>query len=113
VLLNLLLNASEAMDDNDPSERRLSVSSARQGDDFAAVSVMDLGVGISPQVLGRLFEPFFTTKPQGLGLGLSICQSIIAVHGGHLTAHNNPGRGATFVFTLPAYPRAGDAARGA
>jgi PAS domain S-box-containing protein len=112
VLLNLLLNASEAMDDNDPSERRLSVSSAQRGD-FVAVSVMDLGLGISPQVSGRLFEPFFTTKPQGLGLGLSICQSIIAVHGGQLTASNNPGRGATFVFTLPAYPPAGDTSRSA
>jgi len=105
VLLNLLLNASEAMGENDPSERLLNVSSSRQGD-FVAVAVRDVGGGIAPQVADRLFEPFFTTKPQGLGLGLSICQSIIAVHGGQLTATNNGDRGATFVFTLPVHSRA-------
>jgi PAS domain S-box-containing protein len=102
VLLNLLVNASEAMGEKDPSERKLAVSSSCNGD-FVAVAVADAGVGIPPQVADRLFEPFFTTKPQGLGLGLSICESIIAVHGGQLTATNNEDRGATFVFTLPIY----------
>lgn len=101
VLLNLLLNAVEAMSAVEPSERKLVVSTAQQGEGFLVAAVADSGEGISPQTAARLFEPFYTTKPQGLGLGLSISQSIIAVHGGKLTASNNAHRGATFVFTLP------------
>src|SRR5262249_30545332 len=100
VLLNLLLNASEAMVDNEPSQRVLKLSSSHQEHDCVVVAVSEAGAGIAPQVADRLFEPFFTTKAQGLGLGLSICQSIIAVHGGQLSASNNEDRGATFVFTL-------------
>jgi PAS domain S-box-containing protein len=111
VLLNLLLNAVEAMSGMGHADRLL-VSSARQGDDFLIVEVADTGTGLSDQTTGKLFEAFFTTKPQGLGLGLSICQSIIAVHGGRLSAKNNVDGGATFSFTLPIYrpeDRAGSA----
>ena len=65
-------------------------------------SIADRGRGIPPDAADRLFEPFFTTKPQGLGLGLSICRSIIAAHGGRLSAENNPDHGATFTVALPA-----------
>jgi len=101
VLLNLLLNAVEAMSSVEPRERTIVVSTAQQGTSFIVVAVADSGEGISPEAAEWLFEPFHTTKPQGLGLGLAISQSIIAVHGGKLTGSNDAGRGATFVFTLP------------
>ena len=66
------------------------------------VSVSDRGSGMAPDAEARVFEPFFTTKPEGLGLGLSVCHTIITAHGGTLSAANNPGEGATFAFTLPA-----------
>ena len=103
VLLNLLLNAAEAMNGNESADCRLVVSSGRQGDDFLLVAVADTGIGLSEQAAAKLFEPFFTTKPHGLGLGLSICESIITVHGGQLSASNNVDRGATFLFTLPVH----------
>ncbi len=108
VLLNLLLNACEAMGANGPAERMLTVSTTLNGDGLLLVSIADRGSGIRPDAAERLFEPFFTTKPHGLGLGLSICRSIIAAHGGRLWADNNPDRGATFTFALPSWH--GDAA---
>jgi signal transduction histidine kinase len=65
------------------------------------VLIADSGKGIPSVILGRLFEPFFTTKSHGLGLGLTICRSIVAAHGGQLSAVNNPDRGATFCLALP------------
>jgi PAS domain S-box-containing protein len=101
VLLNLIMNACEAMSANKPAERTLTVSTAPDGTDVL-VSIADRGSGIPSEVADRLFEPFFTTKPQGLGLGLSICRSIIAAHGGRLWAEDNLDRGATFTLALPA-----------
>jgi two-component system, LuxR family, sensor kinase FixL len=103
VLLNLLLNACEAMSANKPAERMLTVSTAPDGDGLLLVAMSDRGTGIPSDAVERLFEPFFTTKPHGLGLGLSICRSIIAAHGGRLWADNNPDRGATFTFALPVH----------
>jgi two-component system sensor kinase FixL len=75
------------------------VTSATGG--FTQVSVSDTGSGISEDVLGRLFEPFMTTKKEGMGVGLSICRTIVEAHGGSIWAQNNDGPGATFAFTLP------------
>ncbi len=103
VMLNLLLNACEAMSTRSSAERTLTVATALDGDGHLLASIADRGNGIPPDAADRLFEPFFTTKPQGLGLGLSICRSIIAAHGGRLWADNNPDRGATFTLALPAH----------
>jgi PAS domain S-box-containing protein len=103
VMLNLLLNACEAMGSRTSAERRLTVSTALDGDGLLLASIADRGNGIPPDAADRLFEPFFTTKPHGLGLGLSICRSIIAAHGGRLWADNNPDGGATFTLALPVH----------
>jgi two-component system, LuxR family, sensor kinase FixL len=102
VMLNLLLNACEAMSTRRSGERMVTVSTAPDGNGLVLTSIADRGRGIPPDAADRLFEPFFTTKPQGLGLGLSICRSIIAAHGGRLWAVNNPDDGATFMVALPA-----------
>ena len=99
VLLNLVMNACDAMSDTPPGERLLVVSTATHGD--ARIEVRDRGSGIAPDALARVFEPFVTTKHDGLGLGLAICRSIVTAHGGHISAANNPERGATFVVSLP------------
>jgi PAS domain S-box-containing protein len=103
VMLNLLLNACEAMGTRSSAKRALTVSTACDGDGLLLTSIADRGNGIPPDAADRLFEPFFTTKPEGLGLGLSICRSIIAAHGGRLWADNNPDGGATFTVALPAH----------
>lgn len=102
VLLNLILNACESMSNNAPSDRRIQVIAAL-GDDRRTVrtSVLDCGSGIDAGQLERVFDPFFTTKKRGLGLGLAVCQSIIAAHKGRLWATNNADRGAAFHFALP------------
>ncbi|HEY4592668.1 MAG TPA: MASE1 domain-containing protein [Thermoanaerobaculia bacterium] len=101
VLLNLVLNACEAMKAKPTWERRLTMATAPDADDGVRVSVVDRGTGIPADELERVFEPFFTTKEHGLGLGLSICRSIVAAHGGRLWASNNENGGATFHLTLP------------
>ena len=106
VLLNLLINASEAMSANAPDERTLTVSTQPLAGGGIEVSVADRGPGIPEDRKARLFEPFFTTKPQGLGLGLSISRSIVTAHGGRLWSTNNPFRGATFHVALPHQPGA-------
>lgn len=107
VVINLLRNAIDAMREVRGGE--LSVSVAQQGDGFTVVSVSDTGTGISNEVRDRLFEPFMTTKKEGMGVGLSICRTIVEAHGGSIWAENNPDRGATFAFTLPAAEAIADA----
>lgn len=103
VLLNLIVNAIEAMNRVEDRPRRLLIGSYPQEEPSGViVIVQDSGVGLDPEKLDRVFDAFFTTKPQGLGMGLSICQTIISAHGGRLSARSNPGHGATFEFTLPA-----------
>lgn len=102
VMLNLLLNACEAMSTRTSAERTLTVSTVLDGNGLLLTSIADRGNGIPSDAADRLFEPFFTTKAQGLGLGLSICRSIIDAHGGRLCADNNADQGATFTFALPA-----------
>ncbi len=99
VVLNLVLNACDAMSDSPPGERLLVVSTTTQGD--ARIEVRDRGSGIAPDTLAKLFEPFVTTKREGLGLGLAICRSIVSAYGGYISAVNNPERGATFTVSLP------------
>ena len=101
VLLNLIANACDAMAENEPGERGLTVITVPDGHLVTRVSVSDRGSGIEPEIADCLFKPFMTTKSQGLGLGLSICRSIIEAHGGRLWAVNNPERGATFCMALP------------
>jgi len=102
VLLNLLKNAADAMQDLPPNERVIEVTLEQTGHHYR-IAVRDRGAGLSPASAQRLFEPFFTTKPDGMGLGLSICKTIIEAHGGRLWAEANAGTpGMTFIFTLPA-----------
>ncbi len=99
VLLNLLMNAMDAMDG--VPDARLAIRAGQDGDSTLAMSVADKGPGIPAGQLSRIFEPFFTTKPEGLGLGLAITRSIVEAHGGRLTADNLAEGGAVFRFTLP------------
>jgi PAS domain S-box-containing protein len=101
VLLNLLINACEAMSDVAAGGRELTIESRHLTEPEVEVSVADNGPGFPEEMLRNAFEPFQTTKTNGLGLGLAICRSIITAHGGRLTAANNSGKGATVSFTLP------------
>jgi PAS domain S-box-containing protein len=105
VLLNLIINAIEAMRDVGEAERELLIST-RHEPDGVSVEVRDSGPGFAPAALERVFEVFYTTKPDGLGLGLSICRSIIEAHNGRFWASPNVPRGAVFGFTAPAHPAA-------
>ena len=102
VVLNLIVNAVEAMSSVDGARRELSIGTERRGADEVLVAVRDSGPGIDPEHLERVFDSFYTTKPNGIGLGLSICRSIIDAHGGRLWAAASEARGAAFQFTLPA-----------
>lgn len=101
VVVNLVLNGIEAVSAVTGRPRRLTVTSARANANNILVAVQDSGTGIDPKDEKRIFDAFFTTKPQGMGMGLSICQSIIEAHGGNLWAKANDGHGATLQFTLP------------
>ena len=101
VLLNLVMNASDAMNSNSSTDRQMIVRTELSDGEGVRFSVSDCGSGIAPDELEQVFDPFFTTKPHGLGLGLSVCRTIISAHGGKLWAANNPERGVTFHFTVP------------
>jgi signal transduction histidine kinase len=104
VMLNLMINAVEAMGGVSHGSRELLIRTGKSDTGGVCVAVRDSGPGLTPAALERLFEPFYTTKPRGLGLGLSICRSIIEAHGGRLWASANAPRGAVFQFMLPAHP---------
>lgn len=101
VLLNLILNALDAMNGNPTDDRELIVRVNVENTNRLEVSIQDCGTGLTPGDLSQLFEPFYTTKPNGMGMGLAISRTIIEAHGGKIRAENNPGRGAAFIFTLP------------
>ncbi|TCL74889.1 PAS domain S-box protein [Rhizobium sp. BK251] len=101
VMLNLILNAVEAMSGLDDGAREVLVSTKTDASGQVGVVVRDTGPGLEPQAAARVFEAFYTTKPEGLGMGLSICRSIIEAHGGQLWGSPNEPRGAVFQFTLP------------
>lgn len=102
VMLNLILNAVEAMCGLAEGAREVLISTGRDGSNGVLVTVRDSGPGLDSQSVERVFEAFYTTKPDGMGMGLAICRSIIEAHGGRLWASANDPRGAVFQFTLPA-----------
>jgi C4-dicarboxylate-specific signal transduction histidine kinase len=101
VILNLMMNAIECMAGLDRQPKQILIRSALPNPGELLVSVADTGPGIDAEHANRLFAPFFTTKPQGIGMGLAICRSIIEAHGGRLWAENNESGGAVFHFILP------------
>ena len=101
VVLNLIVNAVDAMSAMEEVARELLISTARDGSENVLVSVRDSGPGLDPKSVDRVFNAFYTTKPGGLGIGLAICRSIIEAHGGRMWTSENEPRGAVFRFTLP------------
>jgi signal transduction histidine kinase len=101
VIINLVMNGIEAMQPVMARPRELVIRSGQDETQYVRVSVKDCGIGISADSANRLFNAFFTTKSSGLGMGLSICRSIVEAHGGRLSACPNEGPGATFQFILP------------
>jgi len=103
VILNLILNSSEALTDTDLALRKIIVRTTQKGTLYVTMAIKDNGPGIDEKIMEHLFEPFYTTKQEGLGMGLAICRSIVEEHGGSLRAQNNPNGGATFTFNLPVF----------
>jgi PAS domain S-box-containing protein len=106
VVINLIMNAIEAMAEVSGRPRELGITAERhelEGVPGVRVALRDAGIGVSPENLGRLFQAFYTTKAQGLGMGLAICRSIVQEHGGQLWATRNAGHGTTFQFILPTW----------
>jgi two-component system sensor kinase FixL len=106
VVLNLLLNAFDALESCPALNREVTIEVIPEGTDSIRIAVQDGGAGLAGNTLDKLFLPFFTSKRDGLGLGLSISRSIVEMHGGRIWAKNNEDRGATFYFTLPTGTRA-------
>jgi signal transduction histidine kinase len=102
VLLNLVINAIEAIGGTGEGPRELVVGTSEDDSNHVVVAVADSGKGLDPAMQARLFDAFQTTKPGGMGMGLSICRSIVEAHGGRIWAEANTPRGAVFRFALPA-----------
>ncbi|MGH7936238.1 MAG: sensor histidine kinase [Chthoniobacterales bacterium] len=102
-IINLLLNAFDAVAEEDDNSRQVTLCALAEGSASVRMLVRDSGRGIAPEALPRIFDPFFTTKPGGLGMGLAISRSIVEAHRGRLSVSSNPGRGTTFEISLP-YP---------
>jgi len=98
--MTLVISDLEAMQDS--AKRELLLAAAPADDDMVRITVADTGSGISPEVASQLFQPFVTTKQQGMGVGLSICRTIVESHGGQIWVEPNPGGGTVFHFTLKA-----------
>ena len=107
VLINLIINAMDALGESPSIDRQVRVEAKPIGTDFVQVSVMDNGLGIPIEKLSHVFDPFFTTKPHGMGMGLPISRTIIEAHGGKISAANLTEGGAVFRFTLPVDPSKG------
>jgi signal transduction histidine kinase len=109
VVLNLVHNATEAMSAETAPEGRIEIETAADESGGARVTVLDTGPGLDDETLAGIFRPFFTTKPDGLGMGLTICATIVDAHGGTISAERNPDRGLTVTFTIPAATEETDA----
>ena len=101
VLLNLIMNAADAMSTIMDRTRELSIKTQVDESDDVLITVADAGIGLDPQNMNRIFEAFFTTKPQGMGMGLSICRSIVEAHGGRIWATPGIPHGTIFHVQLP------------
>jgi signal transduction histidine kinase len=101
VIVNLIMNAVDAMDGIQDRRRTITVSTRCEDPAMAVTEVSDKGSGMDSATLSRVFDPLYTTKSQGLGIGLSICRSIVAAHDGHISARSVPGEGSSFTFALP------------
>ena len=108
VVFNLLLNAREAVQRIAPVPGVITIRLARDGDTAVRLEIIDNGPGMTAEAKDRAFDLLFTTKPQGLGLGLSLCRSIVEAHGGTITIERFSERGARFVTRLPTAPASGD-----
>ena len=106
VITNLIRNSVDALDG--VKQREIVISTRRAGQDSIEITIADSGPGLAPEVADRLFQPFVTTKPAGLGIGLSICRSIVDAHGGRLFASDNPGGGVVFHVHLPTAEASGE-----
>ena len=102
VLLNLARNGLESMQHSPAGAREIAIRTALEESNVVSVEIADRGSGLPPQLTSNLFIPFFTTKPEGMGMGLHICRSIVERHGGRLAAEPNPDGGTRLRFTLPA-----------
>ncbi len=109
VMLNLVMNGMEAMSNVGKWGRELTITTRNVDVDHVQITVKDSGVGLDPKAMPDIFKPFYTTKPTGMGMGLSICRSIVQAHEGKLWATANDGPGASFHFTLPKYQAEADA----
>jgi signal transduction histidine kinase len=103
-VLNLILNALHAMGAVSEGARQVIITTRQIELNDLCVGVQDTGPGLSPETHSRLFEPFYTTKPDGMGMGLTICRSIVEAHGGRLWVSACEPRGALFQFAIPARP---------
>jgi signal transduction histidine kinase len=101
VIINLLMNGIEALEPVTDRPRELLIQTGKDDTGYLILRVADSGIGISAENANRVFDAFFTTKSSGLGMGLSICRSIVEAHGGRMSAANNDGPGATFQLLLP------------
>jgi PAS domain S-box-containing protein len=110
VVLNLVMNGIEAMSSVSEQGRELMISTQNVDSNQAQVTIRDFGIGLDPNAMPKIFEPFYTTKPSGMGMGLSICRSILRAHGGELWAAVNEGPGTTFHFKLPRHAEGSHAA---
>jgi signal transduction histidine kinase len=100
VILNLLLNSLDAMNEINEGQRQIVIRASQTMDKVVELAVIDRGTGFAAEQLQHLFEPFYTTKPQGTGIGLAISKTIVEMHGGEITAENNPEGGSTVRFTV-------------
>jgi two-component system sensor kinase FixL len=98
----------EAIEKHAGDERRITISTRMDSASGIEVTITDTGPGLNAEIIGKIFNTFVTTKPEGMGIGLSICKSIVEAHGGDLVTRNRPGGGAIFSFVLPADSAGGE-----